>query len=202
MPRARCPECYLAESRCLCHLVHLVDNELPVIVLQDPRESRHALNTVNIARLGLKNCTVLPIKPGEIDSGHELLMTSLPDNAALIYPGDNAEVVASCGSAKVNGNAMVFIDATWRRSKRMIMEQPVLQALPRFELGQVPCPRYTLRKSPAGNALSTLEAIVETLSCLDSPRFDQYRRLLAAMDYMIDYQAMGMGPITYIKNYR
>lgn len=202
MARRQCSECRLAEDRCLCHLIQAVDNIVPVLVFQDPQESRHALNTANIARLGLQHVTMLPVKPGDIEAGSESLASVLPDKAILVYPGDNAQTVESCDPELACQSTLVFIDATWRRSKRIILEQPALQHLPRLQLSQVPPPRYTLRKSPGITALSTLEAIVETLSRLDTANLDRYRRLLVAMDYMIDYQARKMGADTFLRNYR
>ena len=213
MPRQRCSRCNLIIRCCLCHMIRPVDNPTPVYVVQDPQEERHALGTVKFARLGLQHFTVLPVSPGKIEPGSDLLNSALPDNAVLVYPGTDAIRVAPC--APTQGNdvipdrsldkpddvSLVFIDATWRRSKRILFEQPALQRLPRYQLTQVPPPRYTLRKASGRDALSTLEAIVEMLACLDPTRLDNYRRLLATMDQMVDGQVRAMGAATFLNNY-
>jgi len=137
----------------------------------------------------------------------------LPDNAVLVYPGRDAINIASCASTsggdvslnepEVNFHdvSLVYIDATWRRSKRILLEHPFLQRLPRFQLTRVSPPRYRLRKAPDSDALSTLEAVIEMLVRLDPARCDNYRRLLAAMDQMVDQQVRAMGAATYLNNY-
>lgn len=204
MPRQQCPTCHLTISRCFCHMIRPVANAMPVIVLQDPREAKHALGTAQIAQLGVTQLTVLPVKPGDVESGSQLLQASLPPRAVLVYPGEKALPVSSLATKEIphiSDCALVFIDATWRRSKRILLEQPVLQQLPRYQLSTVPPTRYTLRKAPGNEALSTLEAIVEMLSCLEAERVDEYRRLLAVMDQMVDYQVRAMGMRAYLANY-
>lgn len=213
MARKHCSRCHQIIPSCLCHLIIQVANPIPVFVVQDPRETRHALGTVKLAQQGLQNFTLLPVIPGEIEAGSKLLNSALPDNAAMLYPGSDAVNIASCAStcsSNVRPNtpetnypdvSLVFIDATWRRSKRILLEHPVLQRLPRYQLTQVSPPRYRLRKAPASDALSTLEAIVEILVRLDTARCDDYRRLLAAMDQMVDQQIRAMGGATYLNNY-
>lgn len=213
MARQRCSQCDLALSRCICHWVRPVANRIPVIVLQDTRESDHALGTARIARLGLENFTLIPLSPGKIESEQSQLNGALPAEAVLVYPGDDAMPVGTYDpvspvTGKQNKNhhrsqesALVFIDATWRRSKRILLEHPILQQLPRYQLSHPPPTRYTLRKAPGPDALSTLEAAVEVLACVDRPRRDDYRRLLAVMDQMIDYQVRAMGERAFLNNY-
>lgn len=213
MSRNRCSQCLQVVGHCLCHVIRPVANPVSVFVVQDPQETRHALGTVKIARLGLERFTRLPVTPGEVAPGRQLLSAVLPDNATLVYPGNeslrimapssgaNGDVSSEEPFAKAGDVSLVFIDATWRRSKRILYEQPLLDQLPRYQLVQVSPPRYTLRKSPGVEALSTLEAIVEMLVCLDPARYDDYRRLLAAMDLMVDHQLRAMGAATYMKNY-
>lgn len=213
MARQHCSRCHQIVPCCLCHLISPVANPISVFVVQDPKETRHALGTVKIAHQGLQNFTVLPVTPGEVEAGSKLLNTALPDSAVLVYPGVDAINIASCASTRVSGArpdetmvnipnvSLVFIDATWRRSKRILLEHPVLQQLPRYQLTQVSSPRYRLRKAPDSDALSTLEAVVEMLVHLDPARCDNYRRLLAAMDQMVDQQVMAMGAATYLNNY-
>ncbi|MDQ2150803.1 tRNA-uridine aminocarboxypropyltransferase [Alcaligenaceae bacterium C4P045] len=57
--RARCPRCALLMAQCVCALVAPIDNRTPVRVLQDPRESKHALNTARWVALGLRHAKVV-----------------------------------------------------------------------------------------------------------------------------------------------
>ena len=57
--RARCPRCALLMAQCVCALVVAIDNRTPVRVLQDPRESKHALNTARWVALGLRQAEIV-----------------------------------------------------------------------------------------------------------------------------------------------
>jgi DTW domain-containing protein YfiP len=67
---------------------------------------------------------------------------------------------------------LVVIDATWRKSLRMLLEHPALAALPRLTL-LTPAPtRYrAIRAARRADQVSTLEATVQALAMLEGPTF-------------------------------
>jgi ATP-dependent DNA helicase DinG len=75
----------------------------------------------------------------------------------------------------VKGQALrlVVIDATWRKSLRMLLEHPSLAALPRLSL-HAPAPSCygSIRTARQADQISTLEATVQALAMLEGPSFD------------------------------
>jgi DTW domain-containing protein YfiP len=68
---------------------------------------------------------------------------------------------------------LVVIDATWRKSLRMLLEHPTLAALPRLSLDAPAPTRYrAIRAARRANQVSTLEATVQALATLEGPSFD------------------------------
>jgi DTW domain-containing protein YfiP len=68
---------------------------------------------------------------------------------------------------------LVVIDATWRKSLRMLLEHPTLAALPRLSLDAPAPTRYrAIRAARRANQVSTLEATVQALAMLEGPSFD------------------------------
>jgi DTW domain-containing protein YfiP len=67
----------------------------------------------------------------------------------------------------------VVIDATWRKSLRMLLEHPALAALPRLSL-HAPAPSCygAIRVARRADQISTLEATVQALAMLEGPSFD------------------------------
>jgi DTW domain-containing protein YfiP len=68
---------------------------------------------------------------------------------------------------------LVVIDATWRKSLRMLLEHPTLAALPRLSLDAPAPTRYrAIRAARRADQVSTLEATVQALATLEGPSFD------------------------------
>ena len=80
---------------------------------------------------------------------------------------------------------LVVLDGTWRKSRKMLYQNPLLQALPRLPLAAMPPSRYLIRKAHAPDQLSTLEASCYALSQLHggsrtfAPLLDAFSRFVA-----------------------
>jgi len=185
--------CLRPSSVCYCHTLRQINNVWPVYILQHPRESKHAIGTARIAQLSLGACS---LQVGECFSLAEAAIDPL--QSVLIYPGDDADSLESlsCSSPQT----LIFLDASWRKSHRMLMESPQLQALPKIGLQPNSKSRYRIRKSKSAQSLSTLEAIVLALSCLEQDE-EKYSPLLESMDWMIEKQIEWMGEAVFKKNY-
>jgi DTW domain-containing protein YfiP len=83
---------------------------------------------------------------------------------------------------------LVVLDATWRKSRKMLYLNPALQRLPRLALRDVPPSAYRIRKAHAPHQLSTLEAAAHALAQLESDAL-RYQPLLAAFDGFVQQQA-------------
>jgi DTW domain-containing protein YfiP len=193
--RQRCAQCMRPLPSCYCKDLIALNNEWPVCILQDPQEQRHPLGTARIAQLGLQNCQL-----HVVTDGSEAFAASLfPHPPALIYPGKDSQALRELPAQPIQ--TLVFIDATWRKSRRLLLESEALQALPRYALTHTPPSRYRIRREPEPGALSTLEAIVWSLSWLERQQ-GKYEPLLKVMDKLVDEQISHMGPETYARNYQ
>jgi DTW domain-containing protein YfiP len=83
---------------------------------------------------------------------------------------------------------LIVLDGTWRKSRKMLHLNPLLQRLPRLALKAMPASRYRIRKAHLPDQLSTLEATCAALSQLegDAGRFEP---LLAAFDGFVAQQS-------------
>ena len=73
-----------------------------------------------------------------------------------------------------------MLDATWRKSLRLLKSHPLLEALPRIALHPRTESAYApLRKAPRAQQLSTLEAVCEALASLEGD-VQRYAPLRAA----------------------
>ncbi|WP_272953728.1 tRNA-uridine aminocarboxypropyltransferase [Casimicrobium huifangae] len=187
--RAICSRCQRPLRTCLCALVQPTAHRTDVLVLQHPHEAREAKNSVALLRLSLASCTVAVGERFAPDALHALLHP--PGMAVrLLYP----DVPAAPAPAITSAHALdphtplrlVVIDATWRKSLRMLLEHPALAVLPRLTLSNPAPTRYrAIRAARHANQLSTLEATVHALATIEGDGFDG-GPLLAAFGRFVD----------------
>lgn len=172
--RGTCARCLRPLATCLCALVRPTAHRTEVLVLQHPQEQRQAKNSVALLRLSLARCELVV---GEHFAPQVLeALLQRPGRATwLLYPDVPAVPAppAPPTPAAVLPARLVVLDATWRKSLRLLIEHPPLAALPRLALAAPPPTRYrAIRSARRADQVSTLEATVEALSLLEGPAFD------------------------------
>lgn len=195
MPRIRCAKCGRPEGHCLCEFIVGLDSRTRVLILQDPTEAKHALNTGRLAALGLHNAELWV---GEVFEALPALLADPGHRPCLLYPGEQAQPLRRMGEDEP-AMLLVVPDGTWRKASRLLHLNPVLASLPRVTLEQPPLSRYRVRKAPAAYALSTVEAITLALNALEAPR--RFDELLRPFEVLIERQITAMGEVTYRRNH-
>jgi DTW domain-containing protein len=196
MPRPRCERCQRPREHCLCPLIPQLDSRTRVLLLQHPSETGHALNTARLAALGLVNAE---LRVGEAFEDLPDLLATPGYRPALLFRGEQAQALGPYGPSEPLPLLLIVPDGTWRKARKLLYLNPLLQALPRVTLGQVRPSRYRLRKAPEEGALSTLEAVVQALNVLEAPGgFDE---LLRPFEALIEGQIKAMGRETFERNH-
>lgn len=142
-------------------------------MLQHPQEQRQAKNSVTLLRLSLARCEVVVGERFEPATLAALLHR--PGRPTwLLYPD-----VPAAPSPSVQGMTagpdlrLVVLDATWRKSLRMLLEHPMLSALPRLSIAPTaPTCYWAIRAARRMEQISTLEATVQALAMVEGPSFD------------------------------
>ena len=104
----------------------------------------------------------------------------------LLYPGSGARLLQDLGSDE-RPNQLVILDGTWHHTKTLFRDIPHLQRLPKYRLAPTQPSRYGLRREPDVSFLSTLEATVAALRCLE-PETQGFDQLVAAFESMVENQ--------------
>lgn len=194
--RLRCGRCLRPESHCLCVYATTVANRTRVLILQHPDESKHALNTGRLAVLGLARAE---LRVGE----HFPELTEILSAAAtafLLFPGESAQVPQPLASDTVDGVVLLIVpDGTWRKARKILHANPVLNSLPRLSLPVGEPSRYRVRKTSVPAAVSTIEAIQRTLAALE-PEQD-FSPMLRPFEALIEQQIAAMGGDVYRRNH-
>ena len=145
-----------------------------VLVLQHPQEQRQAKNSVALLRLSLAHCEVV-VGERFAPVALQALLNRPGRITRLLYPDVPAAPAPSAAPATAASAPLrlVVLDATWRKSLRMLLEHPALAALPRLSLDAPAPTRYrTIRAARRPDQVSTLEATVHALAMLEGPCFD------------------------------
>ncbi|WP_028997903.1 tRNA-uridine aminocarboxypropyltransferase [Azohydromonas australica] len=170
--RAICAHCLRPQATCLCALVQPTVHRTEVLVLQHPQEQRQAKNSVALLRLSLARCEVVVGERFEPETLQALLQRPGRDTR-LLYPDVPAAPAPPAPGPMGASLRLVVIDATWRKSLRMLLEHPALAALPRLSLDAPAPTRYrAIRAARRADQVSTLEATVQALAMLEGPSFD------------------------------
>jgi DTW domain-containing protein YfiP len=171
--RKACTRCLRPQATCLCALVRPTAHGTEVLVLQHPQEQRQAKNSVAMLRLSLAHCEVV-VGEAFAPAALEALLQRPGRETRLLYPDVPAAPAPSAPTMAASAPVrLVVLDATWRKSLRMLLEHPALAALPRLSLDAPAPTRYrAIRAARRADQVSTLEATVHALAMLEGPSFD------------------------------
>jgi DTW domain-containing protein YfiP len=191
MRRLVCPHCQRPLATCICRFVTPTPAPCEVLILQHPLERHHAKNSARLLHLCLPG-SHLVVGEAFDDLALQALMQE-PRTSLLLYPLTAYEGHATpaplettklCDLSNVR---LVVLDATWRKSRKMLHLSPGLQCLPRLTLNAVPQSRYAIRKAHVPGQLSTLEATCAALAQLEGDA-TRWEPLLAAFDGFVAQQ--------------
>ncbi len=199
--RQLCFRCQRAESGCICQWIQPTASATEVLILQHPLEVNQVKGSARLLSLSLSNSR---IEVGESFTALQLqaLLTGpWAANAAaqsqrqaiLLYPelpqdaaNDQFSEIAAHSSDPTHLR-LVVIDGSWRKSRKMLYLNPLLQGLPRVRLEAVPISKYTIRKAHRPDQLSTFEATCVALMLLEGTA-KKFTSLLAGFDGFIQQQ--------------
>lgn len=199
MSRPTCAQCALPKARCICPWVQHRHNRVPVLILQHPKEAGSAKNSAGLLHLSLGNSQ---LQVGETFSAQHLNQALGGQKTnVLLYPHsadpalpeaptfepfqDMTQDATQDATQNVSNLRLVVLDATWRKSRKMLYLNPALQQLPRLALTNPPPSAYRIRTAQAPGQLSTLEASCYALALLENDH-DNYRPLLSAFNRYIE----------------
>ena len=172
--RAYCSHCAYPKTTCLCSHIRRIPNSIPIHVIQDPKETKHALNTIHIARLCLENIRIHDVSITEEE------IQQILQGGALMFPSQTSTTLPPNHTGP-----LFFLDATWPKAMKIYLSNPILHSIPNYHLPNPRQSSYHIRKTSRTNALSSLEAIGQSLEFLDAetaeikPLYDAFHARIA-----------------------
>ncbi|SEL50801.1 DTW domain-containing protein YfiP [Roseateles sp. YR242] len=161
-----------------------ISNPVPLLILQHPDEVHQAKNTAALLHRCLDHST--------LQVGEQFAAPATMAGMVLLYPDTPGDVRLPAPPTWRQGpdgpvQTLVVLDATWRKSRRMLYLNPWLAALPRLSLQAAPPSRYAIRRAQGEDQRSTLEASAWALAQLDG-NTGRYAPLWRAMEGFVALQ--------------
>ena len=195
MPKREiCTRCDRPIKTCLCEFICVLDCEYQLVILQDPKEAKHALSSAPILAKSILGARLIV---GEQFDPNQIFGQDWQQECLLVFP-HQTHITAS--QARKNGfKYLVLLDGTWRKVSRLMHLNPWLNELSCIALELNNGSEYQIRKSPREDGLSTIEAGVEVLNTLLPDK--NFSPILGAFRAMIQIQIDAMGKGKFNRNY-
>jgi len=189
--RPKCATCLRPAATCICHWAAPVASTVEVLILQHPMEVENAKGSARLLHLCLPGSRIAVGEQFD-EAVLRAMLGAAGRQPVLLYPDTPADRSLGIApppafSATPAPVQLVVLDATWRKSRKMLYLNPALQALPRLPLRDTPPSHYLIRKAHAPDQLSTLEATCYALAQLEGDEH-RYDRIIAAFDGFVAQQ--------------
>jgi DTW domain-containing protein YfiP len=155
------------------------------VILQHPRERDVPVGTARLAELALRNVERHVGVEFSSSSAVTRAVTDPDAPAILLFPSDGARDLLS--DAPETPVTLVVIDGTWSQATKVLKINPHLARLPRYCLRPAKPSRYRIRREPAPECMSTIEAIAAALGALERDQAPM-NALLAPFDVLVEQQ--------------
>ena len=201
--RLRCTRCLRAQSACICQWITPIPHGVEVLVLQHPLEVDNAKGSARLLCLSLAHSQMVTGEVFDVSELQALLSAPRSTHGAgdgvkmpvLLYPPTPHDMGLLRAAPTLDRNVLevpeqlrlIVLDGTWRKSRKMLYLNPLLQGLPRLSLRDTPAAYHPIRKAHRPDQLSTLEATCAALAQLennDAP----FKPLLTAFDGFVAQQ--------------
>lgn len=171
--KSPCSQCLQPEVGCYCHLLEPLDPGMRFVILIHPIEVRRRIATGRMTHLSLRGSSLISGQDFSCNEQVNALISHPDHHCVILYPGPHS---LDIGKAAVGGEGawipkgkrlVVFvIDGTWATAKKMMRESRNLQALPQICFVPQSPSSFIVRKQPAENCYSTIEAVHQTIELL------------------------------------
>lgn len=198
--RLLCTRCLQPEFGCYCAYVRPFHPSIKFVVLIHPLEARRRIATGRMSHLCLSDSLLVR---GEDFSESKIVNVLVEDSSrhcVVLYPGLGSTDLSAINEVQRRDlfpeakELVIFvIDGTWRTARKMVRSR-CLAHLPRVCFAPRTPSRFRVRKQPAPECWSTIEAIHQTIELVGPARgFSgveqrEHDNMLFVFDRMVERQ--------------
>lgn len=196
--RSLCARCTRPAAACICRWITPLASAVDLLILQHPMEVANAKGSARLLHLSVAGSRLVTgerFDPAALAA----LLGERGRTPLLLYPESPADPALGLPPPpplperlEAAGLTLVVLDGTWRKSRKMLYLNPLLQGLPRLPLRDLGASRYRIRKAHAPDQLSTLEASCHALAQLEGHP-DKFDVLQDSFADFVDVFALNQG---------
>ena len=153
---ARCPQCRVRPTHCLCALRPAVQTQAGVCLLMGDTEMLKPSNTGWLIADLVADTFAFCWARTEVDAA----LADPQWQAYVVFPGEFVEperVVTEVHMKEGKRPLFILLDGTWTEARKMFRKSPYLQGLPVLSLSSEQLSRYKLRRSRVESHFCTAE---------------------------------------------
>lgn len=199
--RILCSRCLQPEFSCYCSNIKKINSNMKVVILIHPIEARRRIATGRMAHLCLENSVL--VRGQNYSANHQVneILSDPSFHSIILYPGPQSKNISRLNASNEIKNlvpagktlALFVVDGTWATARRMLRQSQNLNTLPRICFTPPGPSQFRVRKQPAPECLSTIEAIHHTIELLGpvlglAPDFRDHDHLLVLFNQMVNRQ--------------
>jgi len=200
--RHLCTTCLQPEFGCYCSKLQRFDPKIKFVILIHPIEAKRRIATGRMSYLSLENAEIIKGQDYSLNSRVNEILADPGFSTAILYPGRNSTNISNFSADdfkakpifKAGKIPVIFvIDGTWATAIKTLAQSKNLASVPQFCFTPERLSQFRVRKQPAKECVSTIEAIHQTIEMLGpSVGFSALERthdsLLHVFDYMVERQ--------------
>jgi len=198
--RELCMVCMQPKFSCFCQHVQRVNAKIDFVILIHPVEAKRRIATGRMSHLCLENSRLIM---GQDYSHNKEVNEILADSSrfpVILYPKGKTTNVSPLSQEQravlfpMDKKLTIFvIDGTWATAIKTVRQSQNLQNVPRICFSPEKPSTFRVRKQPAENCFSTIEAIHQIIELVGpSQGFDvrsrDHDKLLYVFDKMVELQ--------------
>jgi DTW domain-containing protein YfiP len=198
--RTLCQTCLQPQFGCYCEFVKKFDPKIKFVILIHPIEAKRRIATGRMSHLCLKNSELIIGQDYTYNEKVNDLLDDPQNQPLILYPGRTSvdisvQATEEKKSVLKEGKKPVLfvIDGTWATARKTMRQSENLKSIPRICFTPPKPSQFRVRKQPAPECYSTIEAIHHSIELLGQyAGFDVERRehdkLLFVFDKMVERQ--------------
>lgn len=192
--REMCLECRQPNFNCYCSHVQGFDPGVKYVILTHPIEVRRRIATGRMSHLCLKNSELIVGHDYSMNQKVNSILADDSFHSVILYPGRQSLNISNWSNDQKaqlipagKKLAVFVIDGTWNTARKMLHLSANLKTLPQICFTPERLSTFRVRKQPAPECVSTIEAIHQCIELLGTPT-REHDKLLRVFDQLVEQQ--------------
>lgn len=201
--RNLCVTCLQPEFGCYCTQVQKLDPKIKFVILIHPIEHKRRIATGRMSHLCLKNSELITGQDYSANQRVNAILEDHQNSCKILYPSKKSLNLTKILNQDSSRPPAIFeqgklpvvfvIDGTWATAVKTLRQSRNLQTLSQICFTPSQLSQFRVRKQPAKEYVSTIEAIHHTIELLGpgagfKTEQREHDKLLNVFNYMVERQ--------------